>query len=301
MLKFAPLELKDQDSIKEFLDEWRFESASLVFSNFFIWRKDFRYRYCIVDDYLFIEYDWINGKPFCIVPIPKRTSMGFCPAITMLENYLKEQGREVCLTSITEPLRRRIDICCPGRFEYKEIRDSEDYVYNTQDLIKLQGRRYHGKRNHVNKFMSCYEFEYIRLTSADMEACMRLYDTWAQIRGYGDEKQVMNEKQAIYEALYNMEALNIKGGAFRIDGEIRAFTLGTQLNPHMAVVHVEKADERYSGIYAAINQQFVKNEWSDMRFINREEDMGIMGLRRAKLSYNPVRLVRKYNARLCSY
>jgi hypothetical protein len=109
---------------------------------------------------------------------------------------------------------------------------------------------------------------------------------------------LLGEERAIYEALINIEKLNFKGGVILIDGKVEAFALGEQLNPQTAVIHIEKANPAFDGLYQLINQEFCIHEWSTLPYINREQDLGEKGLRESKLSYHPHHMVNKYTVQL---
>ena len=180
-------------------------------------------------------------------------------------------------------------------------RDKFDYVYSAQDLINLSGRKFHGKKNHLNSFRNEYpNAEYLPITEEIIPKCREELDVWAaeHKRDNPDDPFIVYEEAAIHEIFDHFDGFKLKGGAILIDGKVVAFTLGEKLNSDTAVIHVEKADPNVRGIYAAINQNFVAHEWADMTFINREEDMGIDGLRKAKESYRPVKMIEKFNAAL---
>ena len=297
-MEFKPLELSDRALVDKYLSVWDFESAELVFSNMYIWKHNSQPQLCEQDGFLYYQYI-VGGKPAFMPPIPIRKDMDFCPAMTRIEKYMKEQGWEVNIRMINEELREMIERCCPGRFAFTENRDYEDYIYRVEDLRFLSGKKLHGKRNHINKFLSLYgdRYTYEPLKDADIEECIALYDAWL-VNKNGQVKDYEQERIALVTALNNMEALNLKGCAIRIDGKIEGFSVGAQLNSNTVDIHIEKGNDEIQGIYPFINQQFIEHEWAHLTYVNREEDMGIPGLRRAKMSYNPVRLVRKYEAKL---
>ena len=173
----------------------------------------------------------------------------------------------------------------------------EDYLYNGDDLRELKGRKYHSKRNHLSNFRKNYpDYEYQSLT-ADM-----LEDVWEYINLWCKQKEcsgkfspgLICEKQAIREALDHFGELDYKGAVIRLNGQIEAFTMGEKINDETVVIHVEKANGTINGLYSAINQEFLLHQWPDVAFVNREEDTGDEGLRKAKMSYHPVALVKKY-------
>jgi hypothetical protein len=180
-------------------------------------------------------------------------------------------------------------------FESREDRNTFDYVYNLPELIELAGRKYHGKRNHLNQFMRSYKWEYQPMDETVAAECLNLKTEWFDLQIPEKDRSISGETEAMIVVMENFTALNLTGGVIRIDGQIQALTIGEMLNQNMVVVHIEKANTEFKGIYAAVNQQFLIHHWADVPWVNREEDMGIEGLRQAKLSYNPAVMVKKVN------
>ncbi len=138
-------------------------------------------------------------------------------------------------------------------------------------------------------------YEYVKITGDMMGECVDVYNEWLSEKS-PDETDNM-ELCAIKTLLMHMDVLGIRGGGIRIDGKLAAFTLGQKMDDNMAVVHIEKADNEIMGLYTVINNQFVQHELTDVKFINREEDMGMEGLRKAKLSYYPAYMIDKFDGR----
>ena len=188
-----------------------------------------------------------------------------------------------------------------GQFAIESDRDNYDYVYLADKLITLAGRKLHSKKNHLNAFRKLYpQAEYMQITPEILPACRAELEKWyaAHIEAMPDSQFIPWERDAILELFADWDYFQLKGGAICLDGRIIAFTFGEQLNSDSVVVHVEKADPNIRGAYPAINQGFVEHEWSGMTYINREEDMGEEGLRKAKESYKPEKMIEKYNAKL---
>ena len=173
-------------------------------------------------------------------------------------------------------------------------RDNSDYVYSTLDLIQLSGRKYHRKKNHLNRFLKNYQFEYRDLDMELVECFIDMQEEWCQMKECVDKPDLLSEDYAINMALTHFEELDYRGGAIQIDYKIEAFSLGESLNTDTAVIHIEKANPDIPGLYSAINQFFCSNRWAEKEYINREQDMGIEGLRKAKESYHPHHMVNKY-------
>jgi hypothetical protein len=169
-----------------------------------------------------------------------------------------------------------------------------DYVYLTQDLIELKGRKYHRKRNHIKQFQEKYSSQCIPLTPEWISQCLQLETEWCDLRHCEASPGLLNESLAIKETFSHFGELGVKGGAILINGKVEAFTLGDPLNPETVVIHIEKANPAYEGLYPTINQAFLEQRWSGTTYVNREQDLGEEGLRKAKESYFPHHLVNKY-------
>ncbi len=176
-----------------------------------------------------------------------------------------------------------------------EERDSHDYFYEAEKLRTLSGRKYHSKKNHYNSFLKEYgdRFEYRRLGCKDFPEAIALMERWAEDKE--KDQHLVGERLAVEKVFKNYPKLTeTKVGGIYIDNNLEAFTFGELLNPDTVVVHVEKANPEIRGLYTAINKLFLENEFPDVEFVNREEDLGLEGLRQAKLSYKPIKLVEKY-------
>ena len=196
---------------------------------------------------------------------------------------------------LSEPMVDKLLSDCPGMFRKEESIDDEDYIYETEKLISLSGKKYHSKRNFVNRFEASYSYEYMPLTGENALSCLPALEEWFA-RHHEKMLFYFDEHEAILELLHNFDALGLKGAAIKIDGKIRAMTIGEFLPPDTAHIIIEKADIDYPGLYAVINQKFLEHEWAGTKLVNREEDMGVEGLRKAKQSYHPVFQNKVFNA-----
>ena len=214
----------------------------------------------------------------------------------LIVNALKEYfGGPFEFHGIYESTMERFKRTMPEITEYTEDRDNWDYVYDREKLATLSGRKYHSKKNHYNAFIKEHpDYVYEEINAANKDECIAFGKAWCAQRAETDPT-IKCEACAIEEGLNNMEFLKISGGLIRLDGQVKAFTFWEKVSEHTAVVHVEKADPNVRGLFTAINKDFVQNAWPDVQFINREEDMGKEGLRKAKESYNPIFMVKKYN------
>lgn len=291
MITFKDIELEDKALFDRYFSAHHTENSEFTFTNIFMWRAPYHFRYEVIHDHLCIVGKYRNLYPFAFSPI----SIGADATdkvLPILAETFKRHGFPLVLKSVTEDRKNTIEEALPGKLIFREDRSNHDYVYLSKDLIELKGKKYRQKRNHINKFLKSYEYEYEELNDNNVEECLKTELVWAA-RRYGDAS-VLEEKQAVFEALSNYRTLKIDGGVLRINGKVQAFTLGELLNPDMAVIHIEKANTDYDGSYTIINKLFASKKYSNVTYINREEDMGIPGLRKAKESYNPIKMVKKY-------
>lgn len=178
------------------------------------------------------------------------------------------------------------------------VRSGSDYIYETEKFRTFSGKKLQKKRNHLNAFYKVYEgrYQYEALTNDNKNECIALLDRWYQEENatYGSSEFVMQEVAGIKRVLDLLEQLEIKGGLIRIDGQVEAFMIASQLTKTMVQENVEKANTEIRGLYQALIQQFFLNNYLDVPYVNREDDMGLDNLRQAKLAYDPIYLLDKY-------
>ena len=186
----------------------------------------------------------------------------------------------------------------PARFEVKEQEDLKDYLYDGEALRTLAGKKLHKKKNNYNAFVKAYEgrIEYRKLCCSDREDVWKFLDFWRQQKGDDVEEHLDYEVRGIHDILKNCSEMAVEMGGVYVDGRMEAFTIGS-LNPleNMAVIHIEKANPEMRGLYQYINREFLVHAFPDVALVNREDDMGLEGLRKAKMSYNPIAFARKYS------
>lgn len=293
-MKFQPLTLTDKALFDRYLQAGGYENAHLNFTNLFIWRNATKLLWAESDGYLCLKTEWQGEKAFCP---PIGEGDGLAAVLDKLEEVCRREGFKLEFRGVEDKVRRQLEAARPGYFSFEADRDDFDYVYRSEDLIKLSGRKYHAKKNHLNSFRKLYGgHEYRAMTGENALDCIAFLEEWCRQRGYQPGDELDQERGAVIEALTNFTALGLRGGIIYVDGAVQAFSFGEQIRPDMAVIHVEKANAELRGIYPAINQRFCQEEWSGVEYINREEDMGIEGLRLAKESYHPAKMVEKYRA-----
>jgi uncharacterized protein len=293
---FKPIEIDDRQGIIDILRSNRPGTSELTFTNLFIWRKHYGFRWCLYKGCLCIIGRENAGPDFTMAPVGPsgRIEAG----IAILE-WLKETK------GVSSPAIERADeglareASRSSRLVVEEKREHFDYVYRTRDLIDLPGNKNRNKRNHINQFMRSYEsYVYEEFGESHIQAALDLQEKWCLMKRCEEDLNLLGEWDAIREILNNYAALEVAGAVIIVGAEVKAFTLGEPLSGDMALIHIEKADPSVPGLYQLINQQFCARRWNDMDFVNREQDLGLRGLREAKLSYNPDHFIKKHSITL---
>lgn len=292
-MQFFDIDINTKETIKSFFNAQRVEASDMLFGNLYIWHFSRTIRYAITHDCLVVLTKFPNESyPFIFYPLGSGDRKG---AIATMQEYFLDNQMPFSLRSLESYQSAELAQFFPNAFEITPNRDRFDYIYNVNELIALVGRTLHKKKNHLNRFFNLYpDFAYERVDSSNAMEVLEAYSAWFELGEKTDG--LKNEMLGIKATLQNFNALDMKGGIIRIDGKIAAFSLGEQINADSVVIHIEKGNTFYAGIYQAINQQFLKNEWAHLRFVNREEDLGIEGLRKAKMSYKPARFIEKSTA-----
>lgn len=295
-MTFTPIALEDKPLLDSYLKPTHPHPLSdFNFSNLFIWRFAREISYCLIDEFLILKTCYPNFTPYFFYPF----SLGEREREerkAVLESLLTSYPNAT-FKSLSQSQAQELEEFFPKRFSIAPNRDRFDYVYSIPELIALSGRKYHKKKNHLNKFFQTYpNFVFESITPSNAQEVQSVYEKWYEDNPNKDEA-LRCEKEGIFSSLQNLSSLSLIGGLIRIDGEIVAFALGEAVDTESVVMHIEKANTSIQGIYQAINQQFLENAFSSYLWVNREEDLGIEGLRKAKLSYQPHFLLEKYEAK----
>jgi hypothetical protein len=289
---FKDIELGDKHVFDRFLREDPPQCSEFTFTNLFMWRHQHHPVWLQWDQCLLVILQAQDGPPFGLPPVGSGDKT---MALDVLTEELERLGAEVLVCRVGEAfVKNFLDL---DRYVAEPDPDNSDYVYLAEDLIHLPGRKYHRKKNHVNQFFKNVAFEYRPLDREMVECCLEMQEAWCQMKACVEKPDLLAEDRAVYEALTCFEDLEYEGGAIVINDKVEAFSMGEMLNQDTAVIHVEKANPDIPGLYAAINQRFCQSAWSDVTYINREQDKGIAGLRKAKESYHPHHMVNKYTLR----
>jgi uncharacterized protein len=287
-LNFKRIEIGDKQLFDKFFSVFQPAISEYTFTNLFMWSAIKDTQYARMDEGLVLKTYHHNEA--CFLP-----PIGYNDCQKTLDQLI-EYGSAHGIRKfrvISEHFRKFLKH--PG-VKITADRDNYDYVYKTQSLASLKGWRLDGKRGFIKKFRENYEFRYVPYTQDYKKACLELYQNWLGDKAAADPS-ILDEWKAFTAFLENFQALGATGGVITVDGRLAGFTFGEKLNDNTFVVHYEKADTSFTGSYQMINQQFIQKESEGkFLFVNREQDLGIEGIRKAKLSYAPIRLVKKYQA-----
>lgn len=283
MIDLKEITLNDRDLFLNYIGQS--ENSTLSFTTLYTWSFDGRIKYAIVDDCLVIVF---CGKRGCVCSYPfgngDRKS-----AVKKAYNFMKNPT----FVLMNEEQAKELEQVFPDEFDISTDENNADYVYLVEDLINLKGNKYQQKRNHLNAFLKLYDYKYERLSAKNIEEIKELFFKWENSQTNHDTGYA---EKATLLFLENIDKLGVVCAGLRVDGKLVAFTGGEAITDDMAHVPIEFADTDYRGAFNVINRDFCKNEWSNFKYINREEDMGVEGMRYAKRAYNPVKMIEKYKA-----
>ncbi|BCZ17563.1 DUF2156 domain-containing protein [Helicobacter sp. NHP19-003] len=294
-MEFNPLNLAQRNTLDSALKADNFIVGDVNFTNLYLWQNAREIRLAFAGGCVVIKTTYPNQAPFYFYPIGGGDKRA---VLEQLINHAKAQREVLEFRALQSEHKNELERLFPNAFSYEAQRDRFDYVYSVAELINLQGKKFHKKKNHLNAFLKLYpNYSYEPISLLNIPELKLALQEWHKL----DDPQdlgLKHEHGGILSVLAIYESLPLLGGVIKIDGRIVAMSFGEKLNPTMALIHIEKADPSVRGGYQMINQQLLKHAFTDCVHVNREEDLGIEGLRQAKMGYNPVFLVEKHHARL---
>lgn len=286
MLTFKKFEISDIEKIKEYTNIHGNFSCETSFVNLLVWQNIYNNMYAEKDGILFIKSE-IKGHVNFRLPFGSNMKKG----VEFLREYCG--GNDPILWIQQAERFNEIAPYINENYQLYEHRDAFDYIYLQSDLANLIGKKYHSKRNHISAFSKKYNWIYRDITEENKNDVLECAKQWYKFNSERYDEYMECEFQGINTILDNMQLLCVKGGAIYVDGKVVAFTLGSPINDEVFDVHIEKALPEYSTAYTVINNEFAKR-LDEYKYINREDDMGLEGLRKAKLSYKPEILLKKF-------
>ena len=294
MIDFKRLDIAEKARYDEILMNCGERGCEYSFVNLFLWGRQ---KAAFVNGFLVVlsQFDRRSVYPFPV----GQGDVG--PVLDAIIHDARARGVPCCLTSLTEEECALLESRYPGQFRFHTARDNFDYVYDINGLADLKGRKYQKKRNHLNRFRETHpDCRFVPIAQVDPQVLAQMLDSWYEIhRAANPGINYHMEAVAIGRALRFRETLGMEGLALMEGDRLLAFALGSRLNGTTFDIHFEKAIAEEA--YAAINQGFARDlrqRHPELRWLDREDDMGLEGLRKAKMSYNPDRMVEKHWARL---
>lgn len=268
------------------------------YDNVYLWSRPYGQKIARLGDRLLVQ---VQGKLGVSYLFPAGQG-DLIPALDALKEDAAACGAPLTLVCVTEDQKTKLEENCPGRFAFEEDRDGWDYIYDVNRLAELAGKKLHAKRNHIHRFDEQFpDWMFEPICPDNVAECVDMERAWAAERQEDPgEESLPEETVAVIEALYQTEALALEGGLIRAGGRVVAFSLGSFTTPECFDVHFEKAYGEIQGAYTVINREmarFIRERHPQVRWFNREDDLGLEGLRKAKLSYYPDILLKKYTAR----
>ena len=291
-LDFITPSLSDYSKIINFLSPFANDSMSCEITpmTLLIWKNYYHQKIAFLDDMMFVSL----GENSEIFLLPFAHDME--KAVNILKEYTKAKNQPLVFLAAEGCRLDSFNSIFCEEFSQTESRDDFEYLYLTEKLKNLSGKKFHSKRNHISDFSKAHNWSYETLTPKILPEVFKMADKWTEEmkKLTDDPKSIEVENAALKEYLPHMETLNLRGGCIRVNGEIVAFTFGSPINSRVFDIHVEKALPEYRAAYSLINREFIANDLTDVEYVNREDDMGLEGLRKAKLSYHPDILLKKY-------
>lgn len=295
MIKFKDITLEDKEAITSITMNSERKNCDLSFSNLCSWRFMYDTKFAIVDGFLLFKFH-MNNQLAYMMPVGEGDLKKILEVII---DDAASEGKSFLMYGVCNNMKDEIEKLMPDKFDFSSNRDYVDYIYLRTDLAELKGKKFQPKRNHANKFYKTYtDYEYVPITADRISECLRLEEEWCKANDCEQQNGLGNERKSLTYALNHFDELGLTGGILYVNGKIAAFTFGMPINHETFGVHVEKADTQIEGAYNVINQEFAKHIPEQFVYLNREEDLGIEGLRKAKLSYQPTILLEKNIARL---
>jgi hypothetical protein len=295
-----PIEITDKTLFDEYFQKYPPEISEFTFTNLFMWRNYYNFLFMEFNEHIVLfSYDYLKNrkKP---INADSRDYIYFFPPIgpspdkivlELFENFgnveVHRVPEDICEKLTENEKFNNLNLDC------FEDRNNWDYIHNKEEILNLAGNKYRQNRRWLQKFLNNYDYDFKLLAEDIIQKCKELQLEWCVMRACTEDESLEAEQKAIYEALNNFDTLGFSGGLLCVEDKCAAYTFGEMLNNETLIIHIEKAHMEYDGAYQAINNLFLKNCCENVVYVNREQDLGIEGLRRAKESYKPIKMVKK--------
>ena len=303
-MEFKEITLQDRDWMRQLLGYSDNRATEFNFTVLYIWRDIMHSRVCRVGDYLVVRF-FPNGAPapMYLFPQGRGTAEELKGVLESCMEDARQNGHPFLMASVQNGHREILENLFPDRFTFEPNRDYFDYIYSAEDLTFLRGKKFQSKRNFVSRFKRQEGWSYEPLGKDNLKECAAMSISWCAKYGCGKDPSMASESCSVKNALQNFEQLGLMGGLLRLNGEVVAFTIAEKTNSDTLLVHIEKAYGDIVGAYPAIANEFLRNsiveegEQLSVKYINREDDAGDLGLREAKMQYHPLFLLEKYSVK----
>ena len=277
-----PLAMADKPLLEQLCFDFQPRISELTFAGLYLFRNAHEYRLAAAGDSLIVLGKGYDGTEYFLPPlggdISEALKIMFADGLALYGADDQFAAKYLAGNSV----------------QFTELRDSCDYLYLREELATLPGSRFHKKKNRISYFTSRHDFTVTLFSREHLNGCLNILDKWFHSSSNEAGKSFIMEEAATSEALQSAGELGLEGVVVIVDGTVAAFALGERLNRDTAVCHFEKADPFTEGLYQLVNREFARILFQECRYLNREQDLGDIGLRSAKLSYHPVELVKKY-------
>ena len=287
-LAFHPLTLFDREAMQAVTLPSGRRNCNYTFANLVGWQFWYYTEVCVLENTVVLRYTFDGQRAYMVC-----TSEAL--SLELIEALLDDSNGDLTLIGLEDSQVEQLStLNSKLSTNVEPLRDQYDYIYRRTDLATLHGRHLDAKRNHIHRFRAEHpDFEYRPLTTESFDECRRLTEIWQEEKSQNDNEnenrnETINAELRVMDTIFsNWDALGMIGGSIFVDGRMVAFTYGSAVTIDTFDVCVEKADRHVEGAFAIINQQFAEHLPEQYVYLNREEDMGIPGLRQAKLSYHP--------------
>lgn len=295
MLEWSIPEAEDEDWINSCIAVSGTMASDASFANIYLLRNKYSTKISRYKDFIIRKYSGKDARCGYTFPLGKGD---VAKALAEIEKDAKECGERLQFAFVTEEQKEVLENAMPARFCYSSDAGDSDYIYLRSELASLSGKAFHKKKNHFSKFVRTYpDYKYYEIGACNIYDAQKVADAWYYEHLQDEDASQLAEYKAIKEALENFEELGLIGGIIYVNDSPCAMTIASKINENTVDVHFEKAVGEYAlnGGYAAINKLF-SEKLDGVTWLNREEDIGIEGLRKAKLSYRPKIMLKKYSA-----
>jgi len=288
-LNFEPIDLQRQTEYTNYFAQCPQKTSDYSFANLWGWTQAYGLLWAWTDELVWIKQT-IPDECYW-APVGQWENIDWDESF----NHFLNRSGHTTVIRVPEQLIECWEKVLKEKITVKETRGAWDYLYAVPELIKLKGNRFHKKKNLLNQFKNKYDYHYLPFESALVDSALGMQNDWCTWRDCESSEMLSAENQAISRILGSWKKLEqLMGGAIFVKDEMAAYTIGERLDKHTLVIHFEKGNPVFKGVYQAINQMFLENTGKTYQIVNREQDLDDAGLRKAKLSYHPVDFIKKY-------